>query len=282
MASIVFLNDQFIPLTEAKVSVNDRGYQFADGIYEVVYVLNNRFIDLGYHWQRLERSCQALEIPLAMTQTQFETLMLELARLNSITEGYVYFQITRGVWPRDHKYPTEAIAPTVLMTIKPKVTPDTLNTEGVKVITTKDLRWKRCDIKSISLLPNIMAKELAARAGAKEAFLIDENGYITEGSSTTAWIVTSQGTLQTRHLDDAILPGTARRAILEHVAPSLDLTVEEKPFHRTELMNAAEVFYTSTTQWVVPVIQVDEIMIGNGKPGPVTQRLFESYHQRAR
>lgn len=280
MNRIAFVNGQYTPHNEAAVHVEDRGYQFADGIYEVVPVVNGRLIDGIGHMERLRRSLGELEIPEPMSERALNLVIGEVIRRNRVRNGFVYIQITRGVSPRDHAFP-EAPEPAVVIYARPKGAAGRRRNaeDGVTVITAPDQRWARCDIKTVSLLPNCMAKQAARRAGAYEAFMIDQDGMVTEGSSTNAWIVTQDGVLVTRPVSNRILNGITRLSLMA-LAERADLKIEERAFSRDELYAAREVFLTSSSGMAMPVVQVDDRVIGNGRPGSVSSRivaLFEDY-----
>lgn len=280
MNRIAFVNGQYTPHNEAAVHVEDRGYQFADGIYEVVPVVNGRLIDGIGHMERLRRSLGELEIPEPMSERALNLVIGEVIRRNRVRNGFVYIQITRGVSPRDHAFP-EAPEPAVVIYARPKGPAGRRRNaeDGVTVITAPDQRWARCDIKTVSLLPNCMAKQAARTAGAYEAFMIDQDGMVTEGSSTNAWIVTQDGVLVTRPVSNRILNGITRLSLMA-LAERTDLKIEERAFSRDELYAAREVFLTSSSGMAMPVVQVDDRVIGNGRPGSVSSRivaLFEDY-----
>ncbi|MEM9683012.1 MAG: aminotransferase class IV, partial [Pseudomonadota bacterium] len=215
MARLAYVNGRYVPHESASVHIEDRGYQFADGVYEVVTILGGRMIDEEPHLDRLERSLRELEIAMPMTRQVLKMVMRELVRRNRMRDGLLYMQITRGVSPRDHKYPDASLAPSVVMTTRQAEYANNAKfADGVKVITIPDIRWDRCDIKTVSLLPNCIGKTTAARAGAYEAWQVDGDGMITEGTSSNAWIVTHDDKLVTRPATNAILNGITRLSIL--------------------------------------------------------------------
>ena len=280
MSRIAYVNGQYVPHIHACVHIEDRGYQFADGVYEVVTIINNRLIDENGHLDRLWRSLSELRIEPPMQRRPLRLAMREVIRRNRIANGIIYIQVTRGVAPRDHPFPKNT-KPALVMTAK-RLSLDKarrMSERGVKVATVTDIRWARCDIKSISLLPNILAKQEAKDKGAYESFMIDADGMVTEGSSTNAWIVNADGHVITRPTSHAILPGITRQSVIRELKRN-GLVLEERSFSKEELLNAREVFLTSSTSYVLPVVEVDDRVIGNGRPGSVSlslRRLYEDY-----
>jgi len=280
MSRIAYVNGQYLPHRHASVHIEDRGYQFADGVYEVVPVIAGKFIDEAGHLDRLWRSMSELQITAPMKRHPMQLVMKEVIRQNGIVNGLIYMQITRGVAPRDHPFPSEA-EPALVMTAK-RISLDKSAQKaekGVAVITTPDIRWSRCDIKSVSLLPNILAKQEAVEKGAYEAFQFDEDGFVTEGSSTNAWIVSQDGTLITRPTSHSILAGITRASLLE-LLKQRDIKIELRAFTVEELKSAREVFLTSSSSYVQPVVKVDDRVIGNGEPGSISSELrsvFKAY-----
>ncbi|MBM3518191.1 MAG: D-amino-acid transaminase [Alphaproteobacteria bacterium] len=278
MSRIAYVNGRYLPFTQAHVHVEDRGYQFADGIYEVIAVQGGRLIDAAQHLDRLERSLRELAIPSPMTRSALGHVLHETIRRNRVRDGMVYLQVTRGVARRDHAFPQRQ-RPAVVATARPlKAQAPELAASGIKVVTIPDIRWGRCDIKSIALLPNVLAKQRAREAGAFEAWLVDGQGLVTEGSSTNAWIVDDVGHLVTRHLENAILSGITRLVLLDY-AREAGYKVIQRPFSVAEAKAAPEAFLTSTTSFVLPIVRIDDTVIGAGKPGPVTLRLRALYEQ---
>ena len=277
MARQAYVNGRYVPHDSAAVHIEDRGYQFADGVYEVVTIIGGRMIDEEPHLDRLERSLRELEIVMPMSRAVLRMVMRELVRRNRVSDGLLYMQITRGVSPRDHKYPGASVAPSVVMTTRQSdYASGAKFAEGVKVITIPDIRWQRCDIKTVSLLPNCIGKTMAARAGAYEAWQVDADGMVTEGTSSNAWIVTKDGTLVTRPATHAILNGITRLSILR-IAAEEGIPFEERPFSVEEAKSAREAFTSSATSFATPVVTVDDRTIANGKPGSLTQRVLECY-----
>ena len=279
MSRIVFLNGSFLPIEEAKVPFMDRGFMFGDGVYEGTAMLGGRLIDNEAHLDRLERSLREVRIPNPHTRSEWTALQEEIARRNGMTEGFIYFQITRGVAERDFVFPENA-SPTVAMFTQAK---DIANAPaartGIAVITVPDQRWERRDIKSISLLAQVFAKQAAKEAGAQEAWMV-EDGFVTEGGSSSAFIVTKAGSIVVRPLSHAILPGITRKAMLQ-LSKEEGIALEERRFTVEEAYDAAEAFLTSASNFVLPVVSIDGRPVGDGKPGPVTKRLRELYLQMA-
>ena len=276
MSRIAYVNGRYVPHRCAAVHIEDRGYQFADGVYEVIAVRNGSLVDKGPHLKRLARSLRELAIAAPMSDAALSHIFAEVVRRNRVRDGMVYLQITRGQASRDHAWP-EGLRPAVVVTARAtKGPPAELVTRGAAVITMPDLRWKRCDIKTISLLGNVLAKQAARDKGAFEALMVDAEGRVTEGSSTNAWIVTGKGVLVTRPTDEAILDGITRQAVIA-LARAAGLRFEERAFSLREARAAAEIFLTSTTAFVVPVVKLDGKAVGDGKPGPFTRRLLADY-----
>ncbi|MFJ7438049.1 D-amino-acid transaminase [Methylorubrum thiocyanatum] len=276
MSRTAYLNGEFLPLDEARVPVMDRGFLFADGIYEVAAVLHGRLVDNAGHLARLDRSLSEIGIRNPHSAEEWERLEKELVERNGVREGLVYIQVTRGVAERDFSYPKGDVAPTVVMFTQEKsIVNNPLAETGARAITVPDLRWKRRDIKSVALLAQVIAKQQAAEAGVAEAFMV-EDGVVTEGSSSTVFIVTKGGALVTRPLSHAVLPGITRKAVLA-LAAETGLAFEERLINARELPEAAEAFYTSASAFVMPVVEIDGKALGDGRPGPVARRLRELY-----
>lgn len=279
MSRIVFLNGSFLPIEEAKVPFMDRGFLFGDGVYEGVGVLGGRLIDNEAHLERLERSLREVRIPNPYTRAEWTAFEEEITRRNGMTEGFIYFQVTRGVAERDFVFPENA-KPTVAMFTQAKAIVDSpLASKGMAVVTVPDLRWQRRDIKSISLLAQVLAKQAAKEAGAHEAWMV-EDGFVTEGGSSSAFIVTKAGAIIARPLSHAILPGITRQALLR-LSKEAGIALEERPFTVEEAYDAAEAILTSASNFVVPIVSIDGRPVGDGKPGPLTKRLRELYLQMA-
>lgn len=276
MPRIAYVNGAYVPLRHAAVQIEDRGYQFADGVYEVVSTYRGRLIDELAHLDRLDRSLGELSIAAPMARRPLRLVMREVVRRNRTTTGLLYIQVTRGVAPREHRFPRSA-KPALVMTARPiPEFPREMLEDGVTVRTVPDIRWSRCDIKSIALLPNILAKQAAADAHAYEAWLVDADDYITEGSSSNAWIITPDNVLVTPPLGNRVLPGITRRRILA-LAAELDFAVEERPFTLAEAQQAKEAFMSNSSHFVTPVTQIDDAVIGNGKSGALTLALHARY-----
>ncbi len=276
MSRIAYVNGQYVPHADAAVHVEDRGYQFADGVYEVVPVFGGILVDEGAHLDRLERSLGELKIAMPMDRRALMLVARELIRRNDLTNGFLYMQITRGVAPRDHKFPARAVPALVMTTRQMKPHSKQVLSEGLKVVTVPDIRWARCDIKSTSLLPNVLAKQAAVEADAYEAWQVDSSGYVTEGSSTNAWIVTKDGKVVTRDAGHAILSGITRLSLIELIRQD-GLELEVRAFTVDEAKAAKEAFLTSSTSFVLPVTRIDDTTVGNGHPGLLFGKLRERY-----
>jgi D-alanine transaminase len=275
MSRTVFVNGSFLPYEDARIPIMDRGFLFADGIYEVAAVLRGRLVDNAAHLARLERSLGEIRIANPHSAAEWTQLEEELVRRNALDEGLVYMQVTRGVADRDFAFPAD-VPPTVVMFTQPKSMVDSpLARSGAAVVTVPDLRWKRRDIKSVALLAQVLAKQAAVEAGVAEAWMV-EDGFVTEGSSSTAFIVSQDRRIVTRPLSHAVLPGITRRAVMQ-LAAEVDLTVEERLFSVEEAHAAKEAFFTSATSLVMPVVSIDGERVGEGVPGPLTRRLRELY-----
>ncbi|WP_407519510.1 D-amino-acid transaminase [Methylobacterium oryzisoli] len=280
MARIVYVNGRFLPYEDASIPIMDRGFLFADGIYEVSAVLGGKLVDNDAHLARLDRSLGEIGIRNPHDAAAWTQLQEELIARNGLTEGGVYMQVTRGVAERDFAFPPADVAPTIVMFTQAKtIAANPLADRGAKVVSVEDLRWKRRDIKSVALLAQVLAKQHAAEAGAAEAWM-HEDGFVTEGGSSTAFIITEDGRIVTRPLSTAILPGITRRAVMR-LAEEAGLTIEERPFSLEEAFGAAEAFFTSASAFVMPVIEIDGRRIGGGQPGPLTRRLRGLYLEMA-
>jgi len=280
MSRICYVNGQFVPEQEARVSIFDRGFLFGDGVYEVCSVLDGRLIDNAAHLARLHRSLGELGMAAPVGREAIEAIQRELLERNRLTEGTVYLEVTRGAADRSFNYPREA-TPTLVMFTQARALLDCPQArDGIRVATVPEIRWRRRDIKTVCLLPASMAKEAAAAAGADDAWMV-EDGLVTEGSSNNAWIVTREGVVVTRQLGCEILHGITRAATLR-LAREQGITVEERPFTVAEAQRAAEAFLTSASTFVWPVVAIDGRPIGDGRPGPVTRRLREIYIETAR
>ncbi len=276
MSRIAYVNGRYLPIGAPAVQIEDRGYQLADGVYEVCKVVAGQFRDLDRHLDRLERSLAAVRIPMPMARRALELVMRETWRRNGLPDAMVYLQVSRGVAPRNHAFPS-TVRPSLVVTVRPSRLPSAREMEhGVRVITLPDERWARCEIKSISLLPNVLAKQSAVEAGCREAWLVDGEGHVTEGASSNAYIVDRDGRVVTHPLGPAILGGITRSIILE-LARAAGIEVVERAFTVEEAMAAREAFLTSTTSLVLPVTEIDGRPVANGRPGTVTTRLAALY-----
>jgi D-alanine transaminase len=271
-----YVNGRYVPHGQASVHIEDRGFQFADGVYEVVVVHRGALIDEGPHLDRLERSLDELRIAKPVHRQALKLIARELIRRNDLHNGFIYMQITRGVAPRDHAFPKQSRSTLVMTTKRTKPARDAALRDGVSVITAPDIRWGRCDIKSVALLPNVLVKQAAVEAGAYEAWQVDEAGMITEGSSSNAWIVTSDGTAVTRNATHAILNGITRLSLLK-VIRAEGYNFEERAFSVAEAKAAHEAFLTSSTSYVMPITRIDETLVNDGRPGPLTAALRRHY-----
>jgi D-alanine transaminase len=282
MSRIAYVNGRYLPRRQAKVDIEDRGYQFSDGVYEVCEVRAGHLIDERRHLARLGRSLSELQIASPMPQSALNVVLHEVARRNRVRDGLVYIQVSRGVARRDHAFPAGNVAPSIVVTARSinAEANEKVAADGIAVITMPDNRWERVDIKSISLLPNVLAKQAARSQGAREAWLVDKSGRITEGSSSNAWIINRDGKLITRHLDHGILPGITRAVLIESLK-SHGLELEERAFTVEEAYAAREAFVTSATQQVMPVVRIDGRPIGNGAPGLIATALRRDYHKHA-
>jgi D-alanine transaminase len=283
MARVAYVNGRFVPHGEAAVHIEDRGYQFADGVYEVWAVLGGRLGDAAGHFERLERSLDELKIRPPMSRAALEVVLRETVRRNRLREGLVYLQVTRGVASRDHAFPSAATPPSIVASAHPvdRAAADARAEAGAAVITTPETRWARCDIKTVSLLPNVLAKQQARAAGAVEAWFVDELGLVTEGASSNAWIIDKHGALRTRDTQANILRGITRATLLRLMARE-GLKVEERPFSPQEAQEAREAFITGAGTLLLPIVRIDGRPVGDGKVGPVAKRLRRLYIEEAR
>lgn len=276
MSRIAYVNGQYVPHAEAAVHIEDRGYQFADGVYEVFAVHRGRLVGEKGHMARLNHSLAELRIDWPMSRRALAVVIREVARRNRVRDGLVYLQVTRGVARRDHPFPEGAESSLVVTARKaPPIDKDALR-QGAAVIVIPDIRWKRCDIKSVSLLPNVLGKQQARDAGAYEAWMVDDDGQITEGTSTNAWIVTKDGDLVTRNASHAILNGITRLAVLEAAAEA-GVGFVERAFSVDEAMEAKEAFVTSSSSHVKAITSIDGKSVGNGHIGELTTRVLDLY-----
>lgn len=278
MSKIAYVNGAYLPQRHASVNIEDRGYQFGDGIYEVVHLYRGRFIDEARHLDRLERSLAEIHLAMPMPRAALRLVLMEVARRNRVTDGLLYMQVTRGVARRDHAFPKTPVPVSLVVTVR-HIPPYPKDVERwtITAITHPDLRWARRDIKSVNLLPNVLARQAAREAGSAEAILFDEaTGMVTEGAATSFWIVDAAGVLRTRHLDHVILPGCTRGALIaEMEAAGVPYSLD--PFSVEELKGAQEAFLTSATSFVKPILKIDGRAVGDGQVGPVTRRLFDLF-----
>jgi D-alanine transaminase len=276
MSRIAYVNGRYVPHRAAQVHVEDRGFQFADAVYEVIAVKDGVFVDEALHVARLHRSLGALRIAAPMSDAAMGSVLREVVRRNGVGEGMVYLQVSRGAAPRDFPFPVGA-RPSLIVTARRKGLADPrLLAEGVGVITIRDIRWARPDIKSVALLPNVLGKQQAKEAGAFEAWQLDAEGCVTEGTSSNAWIVTAAGELVTRTADNSILNGVTRQGLLD-IVERHQWKIIERRFTLAEAKAAPEAFLTSASNFVIPVVRIDGAAIGDGRPGPMTRRLIEAY-----
>ncbi len=276
MSRIAYVNGRYVPHRDALVHVEDRGFQFSDAVYEVVAVKEGVFVDEALHLARLHRSLAELRIAPPMSDAALATVLREVVRRNGVGEGIVYLQVSRGAAPRDFAFPSGA-RPSLVVTARRKGLSDPrLLADGVGVITIPDIRWARPDIKSVSLLPNVLGKQQAKDRGAFEAWQIDADGCVTEGTSSNAWIVAGAGEIVTRPANNSILNGVTRQGVLDLIARQ-GLKLSERRFSLAEAKEAPEAFLTSASNFIIPVVRIDGAAVGEGRPGPVTRRLAAAY-----
>ena len=276
MPRTAYVNGHYGPLSEAAVSVEDRGFQFADGVYEVIALLAGRMLDERAHLERLARSASGLGMAMPMASRALSLVLREVIRRNRLAEGLVYVQVTRGVAPRDHAFPSPDVPPSLVITARPFdfAARAIAAQQGVPVISVRDIRWQRRDLKTVGLLGNVLAKQQAKQAGAGEALFVDGAGVVSEGGSTNMWMVDKQGALITHPEGPEILSGIAREVILE-LAHAAKIKVTQRAFTLAEMKAAPEAFFTSTTAPLMPIIAIDGERVGKGVPGPVSLRLLE-------
>jgi D-alanine transaminase len=278
VSRIAYVNGRYVPHAHAHVSIEDRGYQFADGVYEVIQVASTALVDEELHIERLRRSLDELRIGEPLNPAALSLIVRETVRRNSVHDGMVYIQVTRGVANRDHFFPDPPVRPSLVVTARSidMAVAEAKAERGIRVVTTPDIRWKRPDIKSISLLPNVLAKQEARARGAAEAWLIGDDGLVTEGAASNAWIIEGRYVI-THPVDRTILKGITRTTLLKHIA-DLGLAVEERPFGLAEAYGATEAFITGATTLVMPVIAIDDRPIGRGTPGDLVLELRRRFH----
>jgi len=282
MSRIAYVNGRYVAHRDAMVHIEDRGYQFSDGVYEVCEVRDGRLIDERRHIDRLQRSLGELKIAMPMSRAALGVVMRETVVRNRVSNGIVYLQITRGVARRDHAFPPDGTPPALVITARSieRSRGESEAMKGVSVVTVPESRWARVDIKSVSLLPNVLAKQVAKEQGAREAWFVDKGGFVTEGSSSNAWIVTADNKIMTRPADNSILRGVSRTVLLD-VMNGLGVTLDERPFTVVQALAAREAFVTAASQIVLPVVRIDGKPVGDGKPGPVASALRREFHRHA-
>ncbi|MFT3996558.1 MAG: D-amino-acid transaminase [Asticcacaulis sp.] len=283
MSRIAYVNGAYTRHADAAVHVEDRGYQFADAVYEVWSVFEGRLADLTGHLNRLERSLGELRIDMPMPRRSLIVVLEEVVRRNRIREGLVYLQVGRGVAPRDHFFPASDVGPSLVITAKSvdRAAAEAKAQTGIKVISAPDIRWGRCDIKTVGLLPNVLAKQAARDAGASDVIFVDAEGLVTEGGSANVYIVTEDNEVKTRSLRANILPGVTRISLLD-ILREQGFDVSEGAFSLEEALRAREVFLSAASSFVMPVVQIDGAQIGDGRPGEVALKLRSAYMERAR
>jgi D-alanine transaminase len=276
---IAYVNGRYLPQGQATVHIEDRGYQFGDGVYEVCEIRNGALIDEARHIERLRRSLGELSIAEPLAPGALGVVARQMIARNRITDGYLYIQVTRGVAARDHLFPAKSVRPSLVMTVRGVDLEKgaALAAKGVSVISMPDLRWKRPDIKTIGLLPNVLARQAAKEKGAYEAWLVDSEGMVTEGAASNAWIVGHDGVIVTRYIDQAILRGVTRTTLLDLIAVD-GLRLEERKFSLAEAKAAREAFITGATSLIMPVVAIDGKPIGDGRPGALTTSLRARFH----
>ena len=282
MSRIAYVNGRYLPLRQAMVHVEDRGYQFGDAVYEVCEVRQGRLIDERRHLARLKRSLDELQIKLPMSPVALGIVLREVIARNRIGYGIVYLQVSRGVAQRDHAFPTPEVPPSVVVSARPLNARrnEALAAAGIAVVSVPDNRWGRVDIKTTGLLPNVLARQAAIAQGARDAWFVDKDGMVTEAASANAWIVTQAGRVVTRPADHGILKGITRTVLFD-VIKAQGLSVEERAFALSEAYAAREAFVTAASQIVLPVVRIDGHAIGEGKPGPVATALRRAFHEYA-
>jgi D-alanine transaminase len=282
MARIVYTNGRYVPYAQASVHVEDRGYQLGHAVYEVIEVFAGALVDATRHLDRLDRSAREVMIPAPMSRAALLHVVGETLRRNGVTDGSVYIQVSRGAAPRDFAMPGPEVRPSLVVIARAGDLSaiEARAEDGIAVVTQPDIRWGRCDIKTVMLLPACLAKEAARGKGAREAWLVDRDGFVTEGASSNAWIVTEAGEVVTRQLGCDLLPGVTRATLID-VCALKGLQVKERPFRVSEALSAREAFITSASQTVMPVTSIDGHAIGGGKPGPLARQLRQAFRDTA-
>jgi D-alanine transaminase len=283
MGRVAYVNGRFMRHADATVHIEDRGYQFADGVYEVWAVFGGQLADSAGHFARLKRSLGELRIAAPMSDAALSIVLRETLRRNRIIDGAIYLQVNRGVARRDHPFPDPPVPPSIVITAKSVdlAASESRAAKGVAVVSVAENRWGRCDIKTVGLLPNVLAKQTAREAGAAEAWFVDELGLVTEGASSNAWIIDERGVLRTRDVQANILRGVTRNSVIRLIAES-GLSLDERPFTLAEAKSAREAFITGAGTLVLPVVRIDGALVGDGNPGPVAKRLRDLYISEAR
>jgi len=280
MSRIVYVNGEYLPEEDAKISVFDRGFLFADGVYEVSSVIDGKLIDNAAHIARLQRSLDELSMAPPCPMEDIEAVQHEMLKRNNLEEGMLYLQVSRGAADRDFNFPAQSTSSLVMFTQAKKLTESPAAERGISVVSVPDLRWGRRDIKTVQLLYPSLAKEEAKAKGADDAWLVEE-GFVTEGTSNNAWIVLADGTIVTRQLSNDILHGITRRSVMK-LAAERQIKIEERPFTIEEAQQAKEAFVTSASAFVMPVVEIDGVKLSDGKPGDVTMRLRSIYLDEAK
>ena len=282
MSRIAYVNGRYVPLGDACVHVEDRGFQFADGVYEVCEILAGRIIDETRHVERLKRSLRELRIAMPVAESALKVIVRETIRRNRVTDGMVYVQATRGVARRDFVFPPDGTSSSLIVIARQtdRDKAEAIAAKGISVLSMPDNRWDRVDIKSVALLPNALARQAAKEKGAREAWFVDPDGYVTEGAASNAWIVTREGSLVTRPAEHGILRGVTRTTLLD-LARRDGITAVERPFTLEEAKAAREAFVTAATTLIMPVVRIDDKPIGDGRPGPLTAGLRRAFHSVA-
>lgn len=282
MPRIAYVNGRYVPHSKACVHIEDRGYQFADGVYEVCEIRHGMIVDLTRHLDRLDRSLSEISIRFPMSRAALVQVIREVARRNRVRNGLFYLQVTRGVARRDHVFPSADTSPSLVVTAK-STDPSVIarkNATGIKAITLPDNRWDRVDIKTVGLLPNALARQSAKEAGAQEAIFVDSHGMVTEGAATNVWIVDADGHLVTRPAEHGILRGITRTTLMD-VAAVLGISIREREFSREEMLGAREVFITAATSICFPIVEIDGFCIANGHPGTVSEKIRSAFFEIA-
>ncbi|PZU86858.1 MAG: D-amino acid aminotransferase [Shinella sp.] len=282
MPRIAYVNGRYVQHNKASVHIEDRGYQLADGVYEVCEIRHGLIVDLTRHLDRLDRSLSEIRIRQPMSRAALVQVIREVARRNHVKNGLFYLQVTRGVARRDHAFPLADTPASLVVTAK-STDPSVIaskNVTGIKAITLPDNRWDRVDIKTVGLLPNVLARQTAKEAGAQEAIFIDARGMVTEGAATNVWIVDAEGYLVTRPAEHGILRGITRTTLMD-VAKKLGISIREREFSREEMLEAREVFITAATSICFPIVEIDGISIANGHPGTISEKIRSAFFEIA-